>query len=89
MENPNLDRDSTPSSTLPSSSSRLKIYNGTFSDESVWKISLRPFPFLLSPVVRKHIPILPIACTLPFIIFVYLADLVHVCHLFDADGVAE
>ncbi|KAI1784320.1 MFS general substrate transporter [Ganoderma leucocontextum] len=29
---------------------QLKIYNGTFSDESVWKIFLRPFPFVLSPV---------------------------------------
>ncbi|KAM5535243.1 hypothetical protein V8D89_011049 [Ganoderma adspersum] len=30
--------------------SQLKIYNGTFSVESVWKIFLRSFPFILSPV---------------------------------------
>ncbi|PIL27048.1 MFS general substrate transporter [Ganoderma sinense ZZ0214-1] len=34
----------------PSFLSHLKIYNGTFSDESLWKIFVRPFPFLLSPV---------------------------------------
>ena len=36
----------------PSFLSQLKVYNGTFCEESVWKIFLRPFPFLLSPVVR-------------------------------------
>ena len=36
----------------PSFLSQLKIYNGTFSDESVWKIFFRPIPFILSPVVR-------------------------------------
>nr|VWO94013.1 Multidrug transporter TPO1_2 (Clotrimazole exporter TPO1_2) (Drug:H(+) antiporter TPO1_2) (DHA TPO1_2) [Ganoderma boninense] len=30
--------------------SHLKIYNGTFCDETVWRIFLRPFPLLLSPV---------------------------------------
>ncbi|KAI1791956.1 major facilitator superfamily domain-containing protein, partial [Ganoderma leucocontextum] len=39
-----------PSSNLPTFLSQLKIYHGTFSDESVWKIFLRPFPFILSPV---------------------------------------
>nr|VWO95044.1 Cercosporin MFS transporter CTB4 (Cercosporin toxin biosynthesis cluster protein 4) [Ganoderma boninense] len=34
----------------PSFLSHLKIYNGTFSDESLWRIFVRPFPFLLSPV---------------------------------------
>ncbi|KAM5538328.1 hypothetical protein V8D89_007930 [Ganoderma adspersum] len=29
---------------------QLKIYNGTFSADSVWEIFLRPFPFILSPV---------------------------------------
>ena len=35
----------------PSYVSTLKIWNGTFTDESLWKIFLRPIPFLLSPVV--------------------------------------
>ncbi|THV06474.1 MFS general substrate transporter [Dendrothele bispora CBS 962.96] len=34
----------------PSYLSQLKIWHGTFSDESLFKIFLRPFPFLLSPV---------------------------------------
>ncbi|KAM5538339.1 hypothetical protein V8D89_007941 [Ganoderma adspersum] len=34
----------------PSFLSQLKVYNGTFSNESVWKIFLRPLPFMLSPV---------------------------------------
>ncbi|KAL0951885.1 hypothetical protein HGRIS_008542 [Hohenbuehelia grisea] len=40
-------------STQPSPAtytSQLKIWHGTFSDESLWRISLRPFPFLLSPI---------------------------------------
>ena len=32
--------------------SQLKIYNGTFSDERLWSIFFRPFPLILSPVVR-------------------------------------
>ena len=49
----------------PSFFLQLKVYNGTFSDESLWKIFLRPYPFILSPVVR----VLPIAfswCTYSF-----------------------
>ncbi|KAI0370107.1 MFS general substrate transporter [Pilatotrama ljubarskyi] len=34
----------------PSYVSQLKLGNGTFTNESLWKIFLRPFPFLLSPV---------------------------------------
>jgi len=30
--------------------SQLKIWNGTYSDEKITKIFLRPFPFILSPV---------------------------------------
>ncbi|PIL31083.1 MFS general substrate transporter [Ganoderma sinense ZZ0214-1] len=30
--------------------STLRVWNGTFTDESIWMIFLRPFPFLLSPV---------------------------------------
>ena len=33
--------------------SLLRVWNGTFTDESIWRILLRPFPFLLSPVVRR------------------------------------
>ena len=35
--------------------SSLRVWNGTFTDESIWTIFLRPFPFLLSPVVRHPI----------------------------------
>lgn len=38
---------------MPSYLSQLKIWHGTFTDVSMWKIFLRPFPFLLSPVVRS------------------------------------
>ena len=41
----------------------LRVWNGTFTDESILTIFLRPFPFLLSPVVRHHN--LP-SCELPF-----------------------
>ncbi|KAM5535242.1 hypothetical protein V8D89_011048 [Ganoderma adspersum] len=37
-------------SNPPTCLSQLKIYNGTFSDESIWRIFLQPFPFILSPV---------------------------------------
>ncbi|KAI0352232.1 MFS general substrate transporter [Trametes cingulata] len=35
---------------VPSYLSQLKLWHGTFTSESLWKIFLRPFPFLLSPV---------------------------------------
>lgn len=41
-----------PSAKPPTFLSQLKIYNGTFTDDSVWKIFFRPLPFVLSPVVR-------------------------------------
>ncbi|KAH9884634.1 MFS general substrate transporter [Cubamyces lactineus] len=34
----------------PTYLSQLKIWHGALSDESIWRIFLRPFPFLLSPV---------------------------------------
>ncbi|KAL1950905.1 hypothetical protein VTO73DRAFT_54 [Trametes versicolor] len=43
-----VDASSQPS--MPSYLSQLKIWHGTFTDVSMWKIFLRPFPFLLSPV---------------------------------------
>ncbi|TFK80890.1 MFS general substrate transporter [Polyporus arcularius HHB13444] len=38
------------SSTPPSYISQLKIWHGSLTDESIFKLFLRPFPFLLSPV---------------------------------------
>lgn len=37
----------------PSYLSQLKIWNGIYSNVNIMKIFLRPFPFLLSPVVRR------------------------------------
>ncbi|KAI0779033.1 MFS general substrate transporter [Trametes elegans] len=34
----------------PTYRSQLKLWHGTFTDESLWRIFLRPFPLLLSPV---------------------------------------
>ncbi|KAI0801478.1 MFS general substrate transporter [Fomes fomentarius] len=34
----------------PTYISQLKVWHGTFTDESLWRTFLRPFPFLLSPV---------------------------------------
>ncbi|KAI0652733.1 MFS general substrate transporter [Trametes meyenii] len=42
--------DASTQSQSPSYLSQLKLWHGTFTDESLWKIALRPFPFLLSPV---------------------------------------
>ena len=39
---------SSPAHSAPQSFiSTLTIWNGTFTDESIWTIFLRPFPFLL------------------------------------------
>ncbi len=38
--------------------SQLKIYSGTYTDVSIFKLFFRPFPFLLSPVVRISSPLL-------------------------------
>ena len=38
----------------PSYISQLRVWHGTFTDESIFKIFLRPFPFLLSPIVRAQ-----------------------------------
>ena len=42
--------DALPSSRVPFLS-QLKVYNGIFSHESLWRLFLRPFPLLLSPAV--------------------------------------
>ncbi|TBU25832.1 MFS general substrate transporter [Dichomitus squalens] len=39
-----------PSPSPPTFLSQLKVYNGRLSEESVWKILLSPWPFVLSPV---------------------------------------
>ena len=36
--------------------SQLRIWNGIYSQDNILKIFLRPFPFLLSPVV-SHMPV--------------------------------
>ncbi|KAM5538333.1 hypothetical protein V8D89_007935 [Ganoderma adspersum] len=42
---------SSPAQPAPQSYiSSLRVWNGTFTDDSIWTIFLRPFPFLLSPV---------------------------------------
>ena len=48
---PSSDEALPQATKLPTFLSQVKIYNGTFSDESMWKIFLRPFSFILSPVV--------------------------------------
>ena len=47
-----ISRDDSPSQSPPTFISQLKVYNGTYSEQNVWKIFLRPLPFVLSPVVR-------------------------------------
>lgn len=42
---PGMDQDA------PSFLSQLKIYNGTFSEENLWRIFTRPFALIASPVV--------------------------------------
>ncbi|PIL31132.1 MFS general substrate transporter [Ganoderma sinense ZZ0214-1] len=45
-----VDRASVLPAKPPPFLSQLRIYNGTFSDENLWKIFMRPFPLVLSPV---------------------------------------
>ncbi|KAM5538327.1 hypothetical protein V8D89_007929 [Ganoderma adspersum] len=45
----------TPRTDVPPFLSQLKVYNGTFSDESLWKIFTRPFALILSPVGLTHL----------------------------------
>ncbi|PIL28612.1 MFS general substrate transporter [Ganoderma sinense ZZ0214-1] len=56
---------------MPTFLSQFKIYNGTFSDESIWTIFLRPFPFLLSPVTWFNF----IGFSMPIV----LVDVVALC----------
>lgn len=61
----------------PTYKSQLKVWHGTFTDESLWRTFLRPFPFLLSPVVCMSatcsvlssadlgLDMVPIPCTWP------------------------
>ncbi|KAM5542526.1 hypothetical protein V8D89_003985 [Ganoderma adspersum] len=45
----------TPQMDAPSFLSQLRIFNGTFSDESFWKIFTRPFALIVSPVGLTHL----------------------------------
>ena len=79
-----------PFAKPPTFLSQLKIYNGTFTDDSVWKIFFRPLPFVLSPVVRST------ACddfprtALPKCHFgTHPTDVVRLPGLFDANSVVE
>ena len=56
LEDGNLEDKSLPSveKPIPSSKSyvsQLRIWNGIYSQDNFLKIFLRPFPYLLSPVV--------------------------------------
>ncbi len=77
-----------PSPEPPTFLSQLKIYNGTFTDESVWKIFLRPFPLILSPVVRTAYGHFLVRHYL-ILFWCHLTDVVHLPGLRDANGVAE
>ncbi|PIL31087.1 MFS general substrate transporter [Ganoderma sinense ZZ0214-1] len=50
----NIGTESPQSETSPFLS-RLKVYNGTFSDESFWKIFTRSFTLIASPVGLTHL----------------------------------
>ncbi|KAF5385344.1 hypothetical protein D9615_001033 [Tricholomella constricta] len=47
---PGSEEDGSRLSEKPSYLSQLKIWNGTFSNVGLFKIFMRPFPFILSPV---------------------------------------
>ena len=46
------------SPSAPSYLSQLKIWNGTFSDDPLWKVMGRPLPFTCSPVVSPSFEVL-------------------------------
>lgn len=53
--NGSAQRSRSTSQPKPSYLSQLKVWNGTFSDEPLWKLVMRPLPFMCSPVVRVFI----------------------------------
>ena len=63
--------------------SQLKVWNGIYSQSNLLKIFLRPFPFLLSPVVG-HLLLLKF---LKSELFTLLIDLVCVLCVWNADRV--
>ena len=89
-ENGNL-KDKSPSSLekpKPSPKtyvSQLKIWNGIYSQTNVLKIFLRPFPFLLSPVVSLLFLLKPLKSKLHAL----LIDLVRVRRVWNANRVVE
>ena len=62
--------------------SQLRIWNGIYSKDNIFKIFLRPFPFLLSPVVGhlsslktyKNLSRIPLLIDLVFFLCVWNAD---------------
>ena len=50
--------EGSPPQTVPTYLSGLKVWHGTYTDENLLKIFLKPFPFILSPVARilHHLP---------------------------------
>lgn len=63
----------------------LRVWNGTFSNDNLLRIFLRPFPFLFSPVVRYLNNIYDLTVTH----LINMLDLVHVPCSWDANCLAE
>ena len=74
-------------SKAQTSLSHLKIYNGPFSGESIWKIFLRSFPFVLSPVVG-HV-LFGVKYSLDNGALMYLIDVVRVPRILHANNTAQ
>ena len=74
-----------PKPNLKTYVSQLKIWNGIYSQTNVLKIFLRPFPFLLSPVVS----LLFLLKTLKSELHAFLKDLVRVLRAWNANRVVQ
>jgi hypothetical protein len=64
---------------------QLRVWNGVFTEVSLFKLFLRPLPFLLSPVVS----IITLAGLLLFIWFKLHPVLVHILGVWNANRVAK
>ncbi len=67
----------------PSYVSQLKIWNGSFSNQSFFKIFLRPIPLLFSPVVCADLAVTLVRCLNHFV------DSLRLPGSWDANRVAE
>ena len=85
--NHNVDPNALVSPNPPLFLSQLKIYNGTFSGESIWKIFMRSFPFVLSPVVG-HV-LFGVKYSLDNGALMYLIDVVRVPRILHANNTAQ